>query len=254
MSSSDARVPEVARRAEKTVAFNGEQGPSTAAALTTALAGNNNDLTYTAVAAGADGNDITIAYVDPGANDAELGVVVTGTAIVVNLATDENGAITSTAAEVDAANDGEVAAAALVTPANAGGNDGSGVVTALAATPLTGGMTPTTTLFEVSGVVAVKLFARCTESLAGATATVAAGTALSATGLIAQTTATDIDANELWHDASPDASVEAITVLTERIVAQDIIQTVGTAGVTDGTLAYYCLWRPISSDGAVAAA
>lgn len=77
---------------------------------------------------------------------------------------------------------------------------------------------------------------------------------LSNAGLLASTTATDLDADELWHDATPDASIEAVSVLTEKLVAQDIIQTIGTAGVTDGTLVYYCLWRPISSDGAVVAA
>lgn len=241
------------RAAEKTLAFDGTQGPSAAATLTTALTGTNNDLTFTA-AAGAAGNLITIAYVDPAAESSALAVTVEGTAITVSLETDENGDIISTAAEVDAAIDGEAAAAALVTPANAGGNDGSGVVTALEATALTGGVSPTQTLFTVTGVVAVKLFARCTENLAGATATVRAGTALSNAGLLASTTATDIDANEIWHDATPDASIEAATVLTERLVAQDIIQTVGTAAVTDGTLIYYCMWRPISSDGAVAAA
>lgn len=240
--------------AEKTVAFDGEQGPSTAAALSTNLTGNNNDLDFTAVAAGAGGNDITVAYVDPAANDAALGVVVTDTAIVVNLATDSGGLITSTAADVDAAIDALPAAAALVTPANKAANDGTGVVTAMAATALAGGLTPTLTLFDVTGVVAVKLFARCTENLAGASATVEAGTALTTAGLLAQTTGTNLDANEIWHDATPDASIEAITVLTEKLVAQDIIQTIGTAAVTNGTLIYYCLWRPISSDGAVAAA
>ncbi|MBP9897468.1 MAG: hypothetical protein KBF28_03790 [Gemmatimonadales bacterium] len=240
--------------ATKTVAFDGEQGPSTAAVLSTNLAGANNDLDITAVTAGADGNDITVAYIDPGANNAALSVSVTGTAITVNLATGGGGAITSTAADVDAAIDALPAAAALVTPANKAANDGSGVVIAMAAAPLVGGMTPTATLFTVTGVVAVKVFARCTESLAGATATVEVGTALTTAGLIAQTTGTDLDINEIWHDATPDASVEAITVLSEKIVAQDIIQTIGTAGVTDGTLVYYCLWSPISSNGAVVAA
>lgn len=240
--------------AEKTVAFDGEQGPATAATLSTNLTGNNNDLTFTAVAVDATGNDITIAYVDPAAPSVALLVTVVGSAISVRLATDESSVITSTAAQVDAAIDALPAAAALVTPANKAANDGTGVVTAMAATPLTGGLTPTLTLFDVTGLVAVKLIARCTENLAGATATVAAGTAINATGLLAQTTATDLDANELWHDATPDASVELVTVAAEKFVSQDIIQTVGTAAITDGTLVYHCLWRPISSDGQVTAA
>ena len=252
MAYSSARVLDGWRIAEYTMAFDGEQGPSTAATLSTALAGANNDLDYTAVTAGADGNDITIRYVDPAAISQALAVSVLGTAITVSLATDGAGVITSTAAQVDAAIDALPAAAALVTPANKAGNDGTGVVTAMTAAALTGGMTPTTTLFTVTGLVAVRLIAKCTESLAGATATVAVGTALNTAGLLASTTATDLDINEIWHDATPDASVEAIAVLAEKVVAQNIIQTVGTAGVTDGTLVYCCVWKPISSDGNVA--
>lgn len=110
------------------------------------------------------------------------------------------------------------------------------------------------TLFNVTGVVAMRLFAICGTDLAGASATVSVGTTNAAAALIAQTTATNIDVNEIWHDASPDASVEAISVATEKIVADDVIQTVGTANITAGQLTYYCLWRPISPDGNVSAA
>lgn len=242
--------PEYFPVAEKTVAFDGEQGPSTAATLSTALTGNNNDLLFTAVTAGADGNDITIRYVDPAAISQALAVSVLGTAITVSLATDGAGVITSTAAQVDAAIDALPAAAALVTPANKAANDGSGVVIAMAAAALTGGMTPTTTLFTVRGVVLCKIFAKCTESLAGATATVQAGTATDTDQAIQITTATDIDANELWYSTA----VELTEVLWTNLFAEDIIQTVATAAITDGTLVYYCVWSPVSADGAVVAA
>lgn len=240
--------------ATKTVAFDGTQGPSTAATLSTALAGANNDLDYTAATAGSAGNSITIAYIDPGANDAVLGVVVTGNAIVVNLATGVAGAITSTAGDIDTAIAALPAAAALVNVANKAANDGTGVVIAMAATALAGGLDPTATLFTVTGVVNVKLFARCTVDLAGASATVSVGTALATAGLLPLTTATTLDANELWLDATPDTSIEAVSGLTSLLVAQDIIQTVGTAAITSGTLIYYCVWAPVSADGAVVAA
>jgi hypothetical protein len=110
------------------------------------------------------------------------------------------------------------------------------------------------TLFTVTGTVLMRILARCTTNLAGASATLAVGTALSATGLIASTTATDIDANEIWHDATPDASVELTSVLTEKIVSQDVIQTVGTANITAGVIEYTCLWFPLSEDAKVVAA
>lgn len=110
------------------------------------------------------------------------------------------------------------------------------------------------TLFTVTGTVFMKLFAVCSTSLTGASATVEVGTAVSTAGLIAQTTGTDIDINEIWHDATPDASIELSSVLTEKIVNQNVIQTVGTADVTAGALTYHCLWRPLSPNATVVAA
>lgn len=112
----------------------------TAASLTTTLTGTNNDLVYTADTSGTAGNSITIEYVDPATTGASLSVDVTGTAITVNLATDGGGLITTTGDDIKTAIAGDIDAAALVNVADAGGNDGSGVVTALAATSLAGGL------------------------------------------------------------------------------------------------------------------
>lgn len=108
------------------------------------------------------------------------------------------------------------------------------------------------TLFTVTGTVLMKLFATVDTTLQGASATIAVGTALSSTGLIASTTATNLAINEIWHDASPDASIELSTVATEKIVRQNVIQTVGTANITAGAITYHCIWKPISLDGNVA--
>jgi hypothetical protein len=110
------------------------------------------------------------------------------------------------------------------------------------------------TLFNVYGTVRMRILAKCTVNLAGASATLAVGTALSATGLITTTTATDIDANELWHDATPDASVEATSVLAEKVVSQNVIQTVATANITAGSITYTCIWYPLSENAYVTAA
>lgn len=117
-----------------------------AATLTTALAGANDDLTYTADAPGSGGNAITVEYANPGVASSALAVTVTSKAIRVSLATDAASAITSTAAQVRDAVNAHVDASALVTAANATGNDGTGVVTAMAATALTGGTDVTGTL------------------------------------------------------------------------------------------------------------
>jgi hypothetical protein len=106
--------------------------------------GDDNALTFTARVYGAEGNSISVEYVDPSANDAALAVSVFRQAITVSLATGEAGAITSTAAEVKAAVEAHGEANSLVTVAidasdSGAGDDGSGIVTAIAATALENG-------------------------------------------------------------------------------------------------------------------
>lgn len=108
------------------------------------------------------------------------------------------------------------------------------------------------TLFTVTGTVFVKLFAVVEVAPVGATATLIVGTAITTAGLIASTTATNLAIGEIWHDATPDASVELSTVAAEKIVNQNIIQTVGTANITAGRIKYICLWRPASAGATVA--
>jgi len=113
-----------------------------------------------------------------------------------------------------------------------------------------------TTLFTVTGTVRVSLVAICTTLLAGASATVEVGVTGGTATLLAQTTGTDIDTGEIWHDATPDAFVELSSVILEKVVANglDIIQTVATADVTSGAITYYCFWQPISPGASVIAA
>jgi len=77
--------------------------------------------------------------------------------------------------------------------------------------------------------------------------------ALNIASLIAQTTATDIDANEVWIDTAP-ATVEALPgdkILTN---GTDIIQTVATDTVTAGAITFYCIWTPLSSSANITSA
>lgn len=111
-------------------------------------------------------------------------------------------------------------------------------------------------IFSVTGDVLVKVIGICTTTLVGASSTLEVGVTGTTAGIIAQTTGTDIDVNEIWHDATPDAGVEAATVMAEKIIANglDVIGTVGTANITAGVIKFICLWKPISKDGDVAAA
>ncbi|MBU0515787.1 MAG: hypothetical protein KJ621_13545, partial [Proteobacteria bacterium] len=112
----------------------------TSAFMTTALAGADNDLTYTAVEGGTQGNGIMIAYVDPGAASQNLSVSVSGKIITVNLATDAGSNVISSAAQIREAINQDAAASVLVRASLAAGNDGTGVVTAMNHTSLAGGL------------------------------------------------------------------------------------------------------------------
>lgn len=110
-----------------------------------------------------------------------------------------------------------------------------------------------TTLFTVTGDVIATIFAVCSENLAGATATIEAGISGNTAALLAQSTATDIDAGEVWIDTGP-ATIEAVPADKILTNGTDIIQTIATADITDGTLTYYCLWVPLTSGSTVVAA
>ncbi|MFF3664908.1 M14 family metallopeptidase [Microtetraspora malaysiensis] len=83
------------------------------------------------------GNDVSVALAKPQAASSPLGVSVTGKDIVVNLATDAAGAVSSTAKQVVDAIIGDAAASALVSAATYRGNAGTGLVAAAPATRLT---------------------------------------------------------------------------------------------------------------------
>lgn len=68
--------------------------------------------------------------------------------------------------------------------------------------------------------------------------------------LIAQTTATDIDANEFWQDATPEPRVSPAIV--DQAVCGDIILTTSSATVTAGVLEFVFYWLPLSEDGNMA--
>jgi hypothetical protein len=110
------------------------------------------------------------------------------------------------------------------------------------------------TLFTVTGTCLIIVFGHCTTLLAGATATLEVGVVGNTAAIIAQTTATDIDANEVWRDTGPALGVEALNDPQVIVGGLDIIETTGTADITAGVITYYCLWFPLSTDGNVVAA
>lgn len=104
---------------------------------TLTLGTGNAQLAYFAKTPGTTGNSVTISYVVAGANT-PLSVSVAGSAITVNVATNGSSAATSTATEVKRAVDFDPTAGALVQAYRPLGSDGTGVVSAVAATALSG--------------------------------------------------------------------------------------------------------------------
>lgn len=111
------------------------------AALDAGIVASNNALRFTAKGVGILGNRVTVTLKDPKAENQALSISVSaGTNIVASLATGSGGTISTTAALLKTAIEAHAAANDLVTVANIGASNGSGIVTALRQAPLTGGL------------------------------------------------------------------------------------------------------------------
>ena len=111
------------------------------------------------------------------------------------------------------------------------------------------------TLFTVTGQVAVSVIAVCTTDLtfdANATIEVGIGGGSQIIATSDQTVSALI-AREIWHDTTPDAEIELLSVAGEFIITDgnDITLDCAVANVTGGVIEFYCLWYPLSSDGNV---
>lgn len=109
-------------------------------------------------------------------------------------------------------------------------------------------------LFRVTGDVLVRIFGACVTDLASAGGgTISVGYAADVDALIAVTTATDIDANELWKDNSPDVSMGDLSTLPLLPVVngQDIIANILVGNITSGQITFYMFVVPLSSDAAI---
>ena len=110
------------------------------------------------------------------------------------------------------------------------------------------GAVGTVAIATVSGrVMILRGSVYCTTLLAGASATIELGVAGNTAALIAQTTATDVDATEFWQDATPEVGVSPGIV--DKNVSLDIILTVATADVDSGVLEFAFEWIPMSETG-----
>lgn len=119
----------------------------------------------------------------------------------------------------------------------------------------TTGAVGNTTLATVTGVVAVQIFA-----VVGTTTTITGGSTIevgatgNTAGLLAQVASDALDVNEIWHDGTPDKTIELTSVLVKNIVSQNIVQKITTQPIKTGAVTYYILWAPISANGNVVVA
>ena len=115
------------------------------------------------------------------------------------------------------------------------------------------------TIFTVTGDVLLSVVGLCQILVdSGGAATIELGIAGNTAALIAQTTGTDLDADETWQDAGPEANPGVVDLFggaRQFVVANgaDVIFTIGTADTTAGNIDFHAFWMPLSLDGALVA-
>lgn len=114
----------------------------------------------------------------------------------------------------------------------------------------TTGAVGTTTLFTVTGIVAMYVFGLCEVDLTGS-GTLELGVAGSTAVLANQVAATNVDIHEVWHNST--LAVGGTVGNAVHVIDQDVIQTIATNTVTAGRITFYCFWSPVSADGLVTA-
>lgn len=108
-------------------------------------------------------------------------------------------------------------------------------------------------IFTVTGeVLIIALVPFCTTDLteALATATVSLGVTGSTALFIAATNSVDIDANEFWVDATPDANGIALpAALKDIVITDDVLVACAAQNTNGGVIRFDCYWMPLSDDG-----
>lgn len=107
------------------------------------------------------------------------------------------------------------------------------------------------TVFTVTGDVLANVWAVCSTLVTGS-GTGEVGTANNTATLIAQTTGTAIDANEVWQNATPTLEVGAALGNAKPITGgSDIVLTIATDTFTAGVVTFYCQYRPLSAGASI---
>lgn len=114
------------------------------------------------------------------------------------------------------------------------------------------------TVFTVTGEVLIHaIFGICEDAFTGVGTLIELGVSGNTAVLIAQTTASDLIANEIWHDASPITTIEQIDLTARSFVVangQDVQLLISGADATAGKVNLYCIWSPLSAGSGIVAA
>lgn len=101
----------------------------------------------------------------------------------------------------------------------------------------------------VAGTVLVHaLNVHCTTSLTSSGGTIALGISGQTEGIIADTTASGIDAGYQWNDVTP---LKIGTPISDIVLSDNLIFTVGTASISAGVLEVDIIYESLTSDGIV---
>ncbi|MFA4854191.1 MAG: hypothetical protein WC616_02440 [Candidatus Omnitrophota bacterium] len=110
------------------------------------------------------------------------------------------------------------------------------------------------TAFTVTGCVAVKVIGYITTALTNHADTTSVGTSTSVAGLIAATAGTAMQTvNQVWVDNAP-SKFETFPSGYSVLGDGEDIAVDGSVNLVGGVVELYCLYIPLSADGAVAAA
>jgi hypothetical protein len=135
---------------------------------------------------------------------------------------------------------------------NGAPNSGSVSITFAA---LTTGSVASHEILTVTGFVRLRIAAVCTVDVAGA-GSIQLGFEGATDAIIAVTAGTDLDAGEIWNDATPTTAyaTHALTVFDYEINGLDVGYEVTVDTLTGGNVTFYYWWEPLNSTGNVVAA
>lgn len=220
---------------------------TTANATVDASTNTNTTQLFEAKTAGAAGNAILFS-------ESATHIAVNGSGTLIRGV--DAGAIESIASDVKTAIEANTAAAALVDITDYSGNDGSDLVTAMAATPLAGGSDGKVPLFTVTGSVLCSLRGYCGTTLTGSGATLVHGVTGTTNMLIPILTGTNITVGKGIDSTS--AVVSRGTALLKvplwLVQDEDIFATTATHSVDTGKIHYILDYIGLTENAKVVAA